>query len=212
MAGLLARIGGLGLVAATLALGAGCSRSASMQGGNSGAQVNDQKVPFRQDGDPDGLSPISSQMEQKAKAGDELPFTGPAPRTLPSGTLLTVKLKRSLSSAEAHAGDRFSAVIDEPIITGGNVIIGRGTEVSGRIESAQASPLTHSSNSLRLVLDTIMIGGTRLPLHTASLFAREASLEARNLPVVSTEAGSGVRLKKGRRLTFRLTEAVSWGS
>jgi hypothetical protein len=67
-------------------------------------------------------------------------------------------------------------------------------------------------------LDSITIKGKQWPIQTASLFARGAPGEARNLSLANglgeapyAIGPSTVRLKRGRRLTFRLTQAVSLG-
>ena len=68
---------------------------------------------------------------------------------------------------------------------------------------------------VRLTLNSIAIGGKNVPLETSSLFARASAREAAELsatPVGDTTdvARSGIiRLKKGRRLTFRLTSSVA---
>jgi hypothetical protein len=217
MAGLMPRIGRVGLAgvllsAALLAFCFACYRSASIEG-NSGAKMNDQseqKVPFREE---TGTATSSPGMLMTQPVKDGPPFTNPPIHSLPAGTLVTVKLKNSLSSRGA-AGERFSAVMDEPIVVDGEVIVGRGIDVSGRVESAQASPGTRSSNSFRLTLDSMTIRGKLCPLHTASLFAKATSGEAGKWPIVgisSTDGRQNVRLKKGRRLTFRLTEAAPLG-
>jgi hypothetical protein len=146
------------------------------------------------------------------------PFTSPISPSLPAGTLLTVRLQNSLSSLGVRAGKIFSAVVDEPVVIDGNILVGRGTGVSGRVESAQTSPPTRNSASLRLILDSITIKGKQWPLQTASLFARGAPGEGHNLSIASglgeapySVGPTTVRLKKGRRLTFRLTQAVSLG-
>src|SRR5439155_19996250 len=100
----------------------------------------------------------------------------------------------------------------------GNILPRRGTGVSGRLDSARTSRPTRNAAPLRLILDSSTIQGKQWPLQTASLFPRGAPGETHNLPVASAPGEAPysvglttVRLKKGRRLTFRLTQAVSLG-
>lgn len=72
--------------------------------------------------------------------------------------------------------------------------------VTGRVESARTSELKPDRGYLRLSLAFLHVGAVDVPLQTASLFARQDSGAA---------SLSTVRLEKGRRLTFRLTEPVS---
>ncbi len=204
-----------------VALAAGCSRSASLRGGAS-ASADQQKAPFPEDTGsslPEDHATVASQKPGKdVDANHAPPFTSPMSPSLPAGTLLTVRLQNSLSSLAVRAGEIFSAVVDEPIVIDGNTLVGRGAGVSGRVESTQTSPPTRNSASLRLILDSITIKGKQWPIQTASLFARAAPGEGRNLPLANglgeapyAIGPSTVRLKKGRRLTFRLTQAVSLG-
>jgi hypothetical protein len=208
------------IVVLGVALAAGCSRSASLQG--AGASADQQKAPFPEDTGsslPEDHATVASQKPGKdVNANHAPPFTSAMSPSLPAGTLLTVRLQDSLSSLRVRAGEIFSAVVDEPVVIDGNILVGRGTGVSGRVESAQTSPPTRNSASLRLILDSITIKGKQWPLQTASLFARGAPGETHNLPVASGPGEAPysvglttVRLKKGRRLTFRLTQAVSLG-
>jgi hypothetical protein len=209
------------IVVLGVALAAGCSRSASL-GGAASARADQQKAPFPDDTGsslPEDHATVASQKPGKdVDANHAPPFTSPMSPSLPAGTLLTVRLQNSLSSLRVRAGEIFAAVVDEPVVIDGNILVGRGAGVSGRVESAQTSPPTRNSASLRLILDSITIKGKQWPLQTASLFARGAPGETHNLPVASgpgeapySVGPSTVRLKKGRRLTFRLTQAVSLG-
>ncbi|MGA8761562.1 MAG: hypothetical protein WB562_01625, partial [Candidatus Sulfotelmatobacter sp.] len=65
------------------------------------------------------------------------------------------------------------------------------------------STASRSTGYVRLTLSTITIDGKRLPLQTSSLFA-QGTVQ----PIVRSDGvanPSGIRLPRGRRLTFRLT-------
>jgi len=165
------------IVVLGVALAAGCSRSASL-GGAASARADQQKAPFPEDTGsslPEDHATAASQKPGKdVDANHAPPFTSPMSPSLPAGTLLTVRLQNSLSSLRVRAGEIFAAVVDEPVVIDGNILVGRGAGVSGRVESAQTSPPTRNSASLRLILDSITIKGKQWPLQTASLFARGA--------------------------------------
>ena len=193
-------------------LAAGCSRSSTLQNGN--AAANQQKAPFPEDTGSslpeDHATAVSRKPGKDVDANHAPPFTSPMSPTLPAGTLLTVRLQNSLSSLRVHAGEIFSAVLAEPVVIEGNTVVARGTGVSGRVESAQPSAPTRNSASLRLILDSITIKGKQWPLQTASLFAR-GSPTGGPVEAPYSVAPNTVRLKKGRRLTFRLTQALPLG-
>jgi hypothetical protein len=193
----------------------GCSRPAGFR---STAQSDTRELPFHQDSSGDSGATTSpnggSGSRSKSQPADPaLPFDASA-QTLPAGTLLTVRLENTLSSAKLDSGRTFAAVVDEPVLIGGVAVLPTGTSVQGRVESAHSSAVRDTSY-VRLALDSIVIGGKDIPLHTSSLFARASAREAAELsdaPVGDTadlaRAGT-IRLKKGRRLTFRLTSPLA---
>jgi hypothetical protein len=65
----------------------------------------------------------------------ETPAAPPAPHsaTIPTGTLITVRLADSLSSDKNHAGDAFSATLDQPLVIDGFAVAERGAHVDGKV-------------------------------------------------------------------------------
>lgn len=151
---------------------------------------------------------------------------------LPAGTLITVRLRAALvaenpGSQNLETSGTFEAFVDEPVVVEGINIVPRGSAVAGRVESAQASSMRIGQGYIRLALESIRVSGADLPVQTSSLFVRGVAAES-HLASHEVAAGPGalhdvtesqviprqtsagaVRLEKGRRLTFRLNEAVS---
>jgi hypothetical protein len=119
---------------------------------------------------------------------------------LPAGTLLTVRLKTSVYASTSPSERSFEAVVEQPVVMDGNIIIPKGANVAGRVESAQTSRIKPNRGYVRLALQSVDIGDRRVAVQTASLFAREAPLG--NEPI------SVIHLEQGRRLTFRLAETA----
>lgn len=176
-------------------LAAGCSHPV-IQGETQ--RPNLHPVPFRDAGQAAAAVPDSGVP---SKADAVLPFHDV--ESLPPGTLLAVHLASFVS---AGPGSPFEAVLDEPIRINGKVVIPQGTTVSGHVESAQISDVEKNRGSIRLDLESIIVGGRELPLQTSSLFARVTP------HLIFTDGGKSstnvMTLEKGRRLTFRLTEPV----
>lgn len=149
------------------------------------------------------------------KLATGLPFRALShPRVLPAGTLLTVQLEDSLSTARVRAGDAFTASVAAPVTIDGETLIERGAAVTGHVESAQSQAdrpgLVPGSGYFRLSLNAITVEGRQLALRTSSLFARGA-VELSNVSStgsVSDLRSVGVQVQKGRLLTFRLTAPV----
>jgi len=131
-------------------------------------------------------------------------------RSLPVGTLLTVRLKSPIAADSPGVSRVFDAIVDESVLVEGSELLPRGVSVAGRVESARASGLRHNRGYVRLTLDSINIAGRELSIRTSSLFVRGNADEAQ-----ASASGASlqvVRLEGGRRLTFRLTEPLSIAS
>jgi len=201
-----------GVLCLVLSLSQGCARSEPADPANGGA-VAEQKLPFRPS-DPalanDGARPAPPPAPKLS-----MPFqSGLQPRILPSGTLLTVQLEDSLSTANVHTGDAFIAFVAAPLTLDGDTLIERGTAVTGRVESAQSQAdrpgLVPGPGYFRLTLNAITVEGRQLPLQTSSLFARGTfQSSAASVDAASRVRSSDFRVQKGRPLTFRLTAPVA---
>ena len=91
------------------------------------------------------------------------------PVTLPEGTVLTVRLNETISSKSNHAGDKFTAAIDEPVEVGGRVVVPKGSTVSGTVTDAKARGKLKGSATLRLVLDSITVKEKDYDIETAAV-------------------------------------------
>jgi hypothetical protein len=195
-----------------LALESACSRPVSVGTGDH------PELPFHGDA---GTGREGGVMLQPGAptAVDGVPFKALSPLHLPVGTLLTVRLQGSLSSATRSPGQSFAALVDEPVLMEGRTVIPRNARVRGRVESVRVSNSRRDNTGrdagcLRLTLDSIRIADGDIPLQTASLFVRGSVSGAKDLPASGTSGTPiGVRLRPvmlrpGRRLTFRLTGAL----
>lgn len=105
----------------------------------------------------------------------------PEPLVIPAGTSITVRLQQSLSSASATPGERFEAVLDQPIAVGDRIVLPVGTPVGGHVTVAQRSGRLRHPGELGLTLDTVTLGQQQIPLSTRSVLARGRSHKRRNL-------------------------------
>ncbi len=205
-----------GICCLALTLTLGCVHSEPSNPTNAGS-AGEQKLPFRPDTDQASSSSGGAHpaVPPDAKLATGLPFRAAShPRILPSGTLLTVQLEDSLSTATVHAGDAFTASVAAPLTVDGDTVIERGTTVTGRVESAQSDAdhpgLVPGSGYFRLTLSAITVEGRQLVLQTSSLFARGTSQPSNVSSPGSPDLRSPVlQVQKGHRLTFRLTAPVT---
>lgn len=199
------RNGGAGWLALLLivAFAPACNRLGAA-GGDDKATADGKAFPFHSDpGAEPNVPGDADRSGLAASAKQGLPFHSLShSRILPSGTLITVRLERPLTSKEVHPGDVFTALVAEPVMIDGETVVARGTVVTGAIEGSQESPAPQIAGYIRLTLSAITVDGKPLPLQTSSLFAKGTP----SLPEDKVKAmDAGVRLPQGRRLTFRLT-------
>ena len=109
------------------------------------------------------------------------PFAGDQALVAPKGALIYIRLQQPISNATTHAGDRFSAVLDEPLIAGGQIIAPEGAPVSGKVVAARESGRLHNSGYLRVTLSALTVHGKELPMQTSSIFVEGGSYGNKNL-------------------------------
>ncbi len=115
----------------------------------------------------------------------------PAELTIPAGTPITVRMQESVSSASAMPGERFEAVIDEPVAVGGQIVLPVGAAVTGHVTVARRSGRLHHPGELGLTLDSVTIEQQQVPLATSNVIARGASHKKRNLGWIGGGTGGG---------------------
>jgi hypothetical protein len=95
-----------------------------------------------------------------AQAAPAPPAPPPEPQkvTVPSGTVVPVRLVDTIDSATAQAGDTFHATLDAPIAVDGDVVIPAHYDVEGHVVNAQASGKFAGRALLTLQLDRIKVG------------------------------------------------------
>jgi hypothetical protein len=192
----------IAVILLTLSLLCACGRPPSENSSNS----DSQKLPFDRQPRSTGISPSQSLIPSATK--------------LPEGTPIPIRLQTALSSASSHAGDTFSATLDEPVVVDGQTLIDRGTPVTGRVLEAKpsASPLAHplEPGYLRIVLVSLNVGGRPVGIETSAIFAKGSTREGRH-PATSATPGASQKDKDrdrdivfgiDRRLNFRLAQAV----
>lgn len=210
----------LSLVLVTLGLWWGCRRPPEEKVPSGGEPQN---LPFDRQPRSSGISPSQALIPSSTK--------------LPEGTPIPVRLQTALSSASAHAGDTFNAIVDEPVVVDGETLVGRGTTATGRVLEVKASAIghdipqessrdsSHDSSSepgyLRIVLVSLNAGGKTVAIETSSIFAKGGSREERNATGGAVSGAPGtdrdrldrdrskdVEFGVDRHLSFRLAQAV----
>ena len=144
-------------------------------------------------------TPVLTSVASSSDHRQSLPFQ--PSEELPAGTLLTVRLQTPITVRVPIMVDSFDAVFEQPVVIQGNIVIPQGSSVSGHVESVFISEMEPRRGYIGLALDAIHISEGDVPVQTSNLFARQSSTK--------NSTASMIRLERGRRLTFRLTEPIS---
>ncbi len=201
------------IVLLMLSLMCACGRPT---GDNASNSPGSQRLPFDREPHSTGISPSRALIPSATK--------------LPEGTPISIRLRSPLSSASAHAGDTFSANLDDAVAIDGQTLVARGTPATGRVlearRSANSSGSSHDRSPgrslepgyLRIVLVSLNLAGKPVVIETSSIFVKGGSRTERK---PATVAASGAKQKdsqqekngdtvlgKGRRFTFRLAQTI----
>ena len=204
------RLMGWGAPLLGLLLTSGCSRPAGLRAG-ADTQAHGQDLPFHQPADH--KANVSSPDSNPAQTEGNLPFKGTPSLTLPAGTLLTVRLERSISTARLDTPHTFAAILDAPVVIREVPILASGTRVTGRLECAHAADSRRGSGYVCLTLESILLDGRTIGLETSSLFVRSGEIakhasETTGRPAGPPHSSMATRVSKGHRLTFRVARDV----
>jgi 3D (Asp-Asp-Asp) domain-containing protein len=115
-----------------------------------------------------------------------------APKTLviPEGTAITVRTTSALGSETSQAGETFAATVAEPIEVGGNVVIPKGADVTGKVVDAQKKGRFKGAARLQLTLTSVSVHGQQYPVETTMTTRSESGKGKRT--AVTTGGGAGL--------------------
>jgi hypothetical protein len=150
-------------------------------------------------GNTGGAQPSGAPINNAAPASTPDTATSsansaPAPQQpliIPAGTPVVVRLQQSLSSASSVPGQRFEAVLDQPLFADNQLIAPAGTTVTGHVTFARKSGRLRHPGELGLTLDSVVLGQSRVPILTSSVVARGGSHKKRNWGLIGGGTGGG---------------------
>jgi hypothetical protein len=86
--------------------------------------------------------------------------------TIPAGTRISVRTIDSVDSTKNRVGDRFQASLEEPLFVDGTLVVPKGADVYGRLESSKETGTFTGRSELKLALTGIVVHGQTVPLVT----------------------------------------------
>jgi hypothetical protein len=91
----------------------------------------------------------------------------PKPVTVPAGTMLNVRLTQGIDVDASKAGQTFKAIVDDPVMIGGSVVIPRGASAVVQAVQVQQSGKMKGSDKISLKMNSIRFGGLVYEVTTA---------------------------------------------
>jgi hypothetical protein len=127
------------------------------------------------------------------------PAPAPAPKpqqqvTVPSGTVLTVRMVDSIDSSRNRTGEEFAATLDAPIAVDNRVLAPRGADARVRLADAKSAGTMTGRSELQLELINVTINGVSYPTHSGYYQQHGASRGTRTAETVGGGAVLGALL------------------
>ncbi|HSW40013.1 MAG TPA: hypothetical protein VLL97_11025 [Acidobacteriota bacterium] len=114
--------------------------------------------------------------------------------TIPSGTILKVRLQNPLDSATNLTGETFNAILDQDIAVNGIAVARRGSVLEGKLSNVERSGRIEGRAAMSMHLISLNINGQVYPLQTAILSFQAESTRAKDAGKVGIGAGIGAAL------------------
>lgn len=128
---------------------------------------------------------------------------------VPDGAVLGVSINHWISSGDAAPGSTFSALVANDILAGGQIAIPRGATVEGTVIDAKGAGALKGRGTLTLQLNTLLMGGQRIPLQTDIFTVTGHDKASRS--VGSTVIGAGIGALFGAALGGGAGAAIGAG-
>ena len=113
--------------------------------------------------------------------------------TIPSGTVIPIRMVDSISTESDHVGQTFKASLDAPVIVNGETIIPRRADAFVKVAAAKTSGELTGKPELKVQLDSIVVGDKRYTIDS-NMFLREGESQTKQ---TAKKAGLGALIGAG---------------
>lgn len=167
------------LIIVSLCLALGCAKS------NTPASSTENNPPGAAGGD----TSAAGQGSKSAAASKTKPVEEEL--TIPSGTVVRVRLDETLSSKSSEAGQSFSATVAEPIVVNGNTVVDKGARARGTVVDAKAMGHFKGGALLEVRLNSVEVKGKETSVQTAAVERTIQGKGKRSTGFIAGGAGAG---------------------
>jgi hypothetical protein len=115
----------------------------------------------------------------------------PKPITVPAGTAINVRLTEGIDVDASQAGQTFKAVVDDPVMLNGSIVIPRGASAVVQAAKVEQSGKMKGSDKISLKLNAIGFGGRVYEVATGYVEAKGKGEGKRTTRKIGGGAGLG---------------------
>jgi hypothetical protein len=119
------------------------------------------------------------------------PATQPKPVQVPAGTTINVRLTQGIDVDASQAGQTFKAIVDDPVMINGAIVIPRGAYAMLQAVAVQQSGKMKGSDKISLKLNSIGFGGMVYQVTTAYVETKGGGEGKKTTRKVAGGAGLG---------------------
>jgi len=136
--------------------------------------------------------PAAAAAPARASAPPPPPAPKPRPSvTVPSGTPINVRLTQQIDVDASAAGQTFKAVVDDPVMIGGAIVIPRGASATLQAVDVKQSGKMKGSDKVSLKMNSFAFGGMVYEVTTAYVETKGSGEGKKTAKKVGGGAGLG---------------------
>ncbi len=136
----------------------GCGKKAQSANTGSDGALNSGGSPAGTTGSvaaPAPVGPTGAAMAAQPNAPAPIERVAPEVRTAPAGTAVVIRTTQEISSKGDEVGQRFTGVLERPVVSHGTVVFERGTPVAGEVVGEKNKGEFKGAGDLAIVLTAI---------------------------------------------------------
>lgn len=122
------------------------------------------------------------------------PAKAPAPITLKEGTMLNVRLTQAIEVDAAQAGMTFKALLDDPVMVAGNIVIPRGSPVELQAAKVEQAGKMKGADKISLKANSISFAGRKYEMVTTYVESSGSGEGKKTTRKVAGGAGLGAAI------------------
>jgi hypothetical protein len=112
--------------------------------------------------------------------------------TVPTGTLLIVRLATDVSSATAHVGDRVQGFLDQDLAAEGRMVAAKGAKVYGVVSAVDAGSKMKGQPTLSVTLTDMQVGDSVVSVKTQPVNAAGGTASGAKKLVAGAGVGAAI--------------------